>query len=521
MDEQAILAFARQEAGDAPVELRVERGDGDGYRVEDRGGGMQITGTNARSCLHGVYHVAAGRGPGSFRAAFRVRGVNPCESLARHTPDSLRQLIDRMGRWRMNTLIVHTVYGWNQHRDLIVEECAKRGIELVLYVYTNIEFLPPDAPPAWFAKDPEGKPFTARPECETRLCPCEANGLAAYEEGAREFFRSRVGDACSVLAMTGDGFSHCRCPRCRGVSPVEQWQPALARFAKAGRETAPDKQLEAIIYVQRYRPPTDPTVHQALDRIFFDLHTRNRWCPLGHDHPHDEIWREAEVDPSAAGLPANAYLYDRLAEWRALHPGTVYVFENLYVHATLSCPQPNTGVLLEDLRRFQALGVDGAVYELLPGMDAFLEQMDVIAHALWDPDTAYTPTPLEAWCAEHKPYFPCFFLREFDFPFERFQEEWDPPLRQHLHNLREFFADRSAAALRRAVEHVYAHPERFDRLHVAFFLFKMYCEKAGMPGGLSPAERRFLDITKLWDYMRALDDPIAETDAVVMSLLGN
>ena len=44
---------------------------------------------------------------------FAVRGFNLCESILRHTPEQLRKFIRRMKVLRMNTLIVHSDYGWN------------------------------------------------------------------------------------------------------------------------------------------------------------------------------------------------------------------------------------------------------------------------------------------------------------------------------------------------------------------------------------------------------------------------
>lgn len=75
------LTFARQEAAGLPlpVELRIEAEAFDGYEVERTAAGFRVTGTNARSCLHGVYHLRAGRAPGRYRAAFAIRRINTCE----------------------------------------------------------------------------------------------------------------------------------------------------------------------------------------------------------------------------------------------------------------------------------------------------------------------------------------------------------------------------------------------------------------------------------------------------------
>ncbi|MCC6580348.1 MAG: hypothetical protein IT440_07885 [Phycisphaeraceae bacterium] len=514
-----ILAFARREAGDMPVTLEVQASSGDGYDIQPMGDGHHIIGTNARGCLHGVYHLRMGRPAGRHHAAFSIRGVNTCESLSSHTPDKLRLLIDRMGKWRMNRLIVHTCYGWRHHRDLIIEECGKRGIELVFYVYTSIVFLPKDAPSRWLAKNAEGQPFTHKPECETRPCLNEPEGLKAFEAGAERFFAQDCGPAHHVLAMTGDGYSHCRCPACASLSAVEQWQPLLRRFIDAGRAKAPEKKLETISYVHRYRPPADMSIHRRLDHLMFDLFPRMIWRPIGAEHPTLPDHGEVQADPQSAGVHINVYLMERLKEWREKFPGKLYVFDDLNRHGTFSCPQPCTGVMLEDLKQFQRIGVDGMVYEVLVGCDSFIEQLGILADALWSPhDVSYTPTPVERWLTDHAPPAVLFFRKPLGFPWDRFADQWEDVVRRHMENIRDAYDEPTHANVRRLLEHMNAHPDRFHRLNIAFNFLKM-AHKLVPIADLTETERRFLTITKMWDYMEPYDDPRQAVDAVTQSLL--
>ncbi len=515
--DDLILAFARAEAGSLPVRFKIENEAGDGYVIERKGQGHLITGSNARSCLHGLYHLQMGRPAGKFKSAFGVRGINTCESLARHTPEEMRLLIDRMGHWRMNALVVHVSYGWRRQRDLIIAECAKRGIDLVFYVYANLAFLPPDAPARWFAKREDGTPITKQLECETRLCLAEPEGLRASDEGAERFFRDEAGPAASLVATTGDGYSHCRCPRCRSLSPTEQFQPILKNFIDTGRRLVPGKRLESLIYVNRYRPPAQMAIHNRLDAVLFDDHVRMRWRALGEEHPAMTN-PENYVDPSSVGVPINVYLADRLAEWRAKFHGGVAIFDNLQLHSTCSCPQPNTGALLRDMRRASRLGVGGMIFEMLTGPTYFLDQMGVLSDVMWNLDIPYQPSRSEGWCSEHCPPGPLFFLESYGFPWKEFRGDFEETLQQHMHNLRELDRAPSGANVKKLIEHMYRDPLRFDRQATAFRYLKQFNNRTPV-SGLTPAEANFLARAKLWDVMEPMKDPIAETDAIVQGIL--
>lgn len=514
---EAILSFAREEAADLPVELSVTPRPGDGYVVARENGRIAIVGNNARSCLYGVYHVKQGGAPGTFMPAFAVRGINPCESLACHTDAELRELIDSVGKWRMNTLVVHTAYGWRRHRDLIRRECLKRGIDVVFYIYTTLEFMPRRMPSSWLARGRDGRPLTRGLECESRICTAEPEALDAFAEGAREFMRTWSADATGLLATTGDGYGHCRCPRCRDVSPVEQWQPLLRRFVEAAEEVVPDKKRETLLYVQRYKLPERLDVHRRLDRLMFDTHLRVRWRPLNDlDQVHAPHF-EHEVDIDARNRPINEYLLARLAEWRRKAGAGLYVFENLQMHGCMSCPQPNTGALLEDLRCYRDMSLSGVVYELLNGRHAYNQQVDTLAAGLWDPGVRHERSPVEDWCVRHAPHGPQFFLKRYDFPWEQYRDCFEEPVRQHMANLRDFFDRPTAASLRTAVEFVYAHPRHFARHSCAKRLFASFQGWSGVCG-VTADETRFLQANKLWDFMEPLADPIAETDQIIQRL---
>jgi len=158
--DQACLAFAHDLYGHE-IQFDLRDGAGDAYTFHvgvDRA--LHVKAGSARGVLYAVYDALAGKRSGDERPEFVIRGLNPCESLNRHTPEQLVRFMDRMGRWRMNTLIIHSNYGFRTHQALIEREAAKRGIELVHYTYSNLCFMDGIAP-EHFAKDSERRAMWA------------------------------------------------------------------------------------------------------------------------------------------------------------------------------------------------------------------------------------------------------------------------------------------------------------------------------------------------------------------------
>ena len=112
MNDDAIMQFAKREALSHELEFLIRPQQGDGFQIKKEGNKWQIIANNSRSCLWGVYQFKKNESEGVFRPDFDIRGINPCESLLRHTPQQLEKLICRMAHWRMNTLIVHIKYGY-------------------------------------------------------------------------------------------------------------------------------------------------------------------------------------------------------------------------------------------------------------------------------------------------------------------------------------------------------------------------------------------------------------------------
>lgn len=538
MTADAILAFARELYG-RPIDSRIAAGGaGDAYAFEvGSDGALRVRSGSPRGVLYAVYDALAGKRSGQETPQFSIRGLNPCESLNRHTPEQLERLLDRMGRWRMNTLIIHSNYGFRTHRALIEREAARRGIELVHYTYSNLCFMEGIAS-AHFAKGDDGKPMWDRAECETRLCVSDSEGLVNYSRNVAAYLETHP-DFNPLIFCTADGTHTCRCPPCRDLDAWGQWYPIFNPFFDAAHG---QRRLEALLYQQRWRVPEDLSRIRQLDRLLFDTHIRYPRAPLGVPH----AWMKqglrfcypADGDPiqdPRGDQPVNGYLWDRLAEWRAAFKGQLYVFENLMIQGIWGCPRPNTSIYLEDLRNFRRLGIDGVVYEAFePGIGPFLPTFDTIAATMWNLQAPYTPTGFEAVFLNPEdeefwgfhPGHPKWDSCRGDYPREtlarllyRFQSL--KPLA--FQPVKATGTDAEAVACcREILDHVLDHPRRedFDWIYIAFYALK----KAAQLGALTPGdeiEREFLRTLKLWDFQEAFGPAARDkTTKTIFSLRG-
>lgn len=529
---QAILGFARELYG---REIRADLGGpdtGDAYSFRvGPDGTLKVTSGSPRGVLYAVYDALSGRREGRETPQFPIRGLNPCESLNRHTPEQMARFLDRMGRWRMNTLIIHSNYGYATHRALIEREAAKRGIELVHYTYSNLCFMD-GISPEHFAKNESGQPMWERAECETRLCVNDADGLAKYERNVGRYLDAHP-DFDPLLFCTADGTSICRCPRCRDLGAWDQWFPIFNPFFDASRGK---RRLEALLYQQRWSVPHDLSRIGQLSRLLFDTHIRYPRSPLGVGHewmkqglrfcyPEDG---DPIQDPRG-DQPVNRYLWDCLVEWRAAFKGQLYVFENLMLQGIWACPRPNTSVYLEDLRNFAKIGLDGVVYEAFePGIEPFLPTFDAIAATMWDLEAPYAPTEFEKVYVDpedgefwgFQPGHTKWDGRRGDYPREelvkllyRFRSLQPLPFQPVQAG---GSAAEAVTCCREILAHVLDHPQReeFDWIYIAFYTFK----KAARLGALTPGnetERDFLETVKLWDFQeRHADARQAAADTI-------
>jgi hypothetical protein len=481
LDETAILKFARQLAKDRTVEANITGQGQDNYTFDtDSDGKINVTAGTARGVLYAVYDVLDGKTSGKESPAFSVRGINPCESFARHTPEMVARLIDRMGRWKMNRIIIHSEYGFERHKELILRECGKRGIDLVYYLYDNVCF-GNAVPRTYWAVNHKGKVRAPYDHLEAydRVCASKTEGFGPYRKGVDSYLAKHT-DFRQVMFATADGGDYCQCPECSLKGPWEQVLPFFNMFF----DEASDRNRELLVYHERYEVPKDVSRIGKLNGVMYDLHSRNRMSPL----------------TDSGKKTGNRYLYDRLLEWRKVVSGTLYIFENMMIQGDFGVPSYNAEAYLEDLRQFKKDGIDGMIYEVYePGISPHLPALDVFSKAMWR-------------------------------PFDNFQvtDTADPEFQQFRRLVGNSRSTRNLESLKALNTYLVNLPDRdrFDWLYIGFSSMKRCDAKAKsiLLQTSDPQEKLFLETNKIWDFLEKVeslpgDSPREATGKVIEKIV--
>lgn len=436
--------------------------------------------------------------------AFEIRGFNLCESILRHTPEQLRTFIRRMKRLNMNTLIVHYDYGFQRYQELILEECEKAGVEIILMTFGPRTFLSYSTwKRQWFAKKLDGTPQTERLECDTYPCAFEPEVLEAYEDGAKKWLQSLPKQIRHVHMRAADNLLFCQCKKCRNLPDHEKWQPFVDIFARVVQECRPDLKFETDVYVKRYNIPENHEALHQMDTIMYDTFYRHTFYPIGsrEDVINKELMRHAatEADPDAE--TPNEYHEKRLREWTAMFPGKVYIHENAMAQSYFGNFQHSTGTYLEDLKLYRKLGVKGVCYEAYePGYAGYAEMFEILAREMNGEDVQYVPSQIER---DVKKYPMHVFCDNADFPIENYIT--DPIYLKHAQLYRKFLLETSADLYREYVEFAFQHEDVLDCIYIGFSMAQRgLALKQLQFRNLSPEADDMIHRRKLWDYMEEI-----------------
>ncbi len=454
--------------------------------------------------------------------SFEVRGFNLCESILRHTPEQLRRFIRRMKTLNMNTLIVHYDYGWKQFKDIILEECEKANVEIVLMTFGPRTFLSyVEWNKKWFAKREDGSTFNETLECETYLCPFEKEGLEAFEYGAKKWLEALPPQIKHVHMRAADGQNFCKCEKCRSLPEHEKWQPFVDIFVKSVLETKPELKFETDVYVKRYCIPSKSESFSKMSNIMFDTFYRYNAFPLGStaDRINKSLIPHATtIEPITATTINEYYLY-KLTEWTTAFPNKVYIHENAMKQSFFGNFQYATSTYLKDLETFKKLGVQGVCYEAYePGYFNFAEMFEILARALNGETVDYQETEIER-VLQTTPM--SVFCDDMSFPLERYIQ--DPFKLRCAQLYRRFWAEQSIEALRDYVEFAFDNSDVLDSLFIGFCILESYKRWGVIKfNNLSCEAEAFANTSKLWDYMENIPlnvNPVEVCKKLVLELV--
>lgn len=454
--------------------------------------------------------------------AFKIRGFNPCESLLRHTPEQLVRFIRRMKKLNMNTIIIHYDYGWNRYKNIILDECAKANIEIILMTFGPRTFLSyTDWDKKWFAKKEDGTCFNDRLECETYPCPFEGGVMEAYEYGAKEWLKSLPRQIRHVHMRAADGLNFCQCERCRNLPDHEKWQPFVDAFVKAVLETRPDLKFETDVYVKRYSIPQNSRSFSEMSSIMFDTFYRHTAYPIGdgRDVCNAELMNYAKTfgETTSTRTP-NEYYLERINEWSCAFPRKVYIHENAMKQSYFGTFQHGTYAYLKDLELYRRLGVNGVCYEAYePGYLNFSDMFEILSCAMNGEDVEYTKTDIECEIERSSMNL---FCNDLSFPLEKYIS--DPFGLKCAQLYRRFWTEHTPELYREYVDFAFENKDKLDYLFIGFAIADWGVRWGKLKfNNLSVEAREMLYTNKLWDFMESIpinDDPINICSELILEL---
>ncbi len=454
--------------------------------------------------------------------AFEIRGFNPCESLLRHTPEQLRTFIRRMKDLKMNTIIIHYDYGWKRYKDIIIEECEKAGVNIILMVFGPRTFLSyVDWNKKWFAKNEYGVPFFESLECGTALCPHEQGVIEAFEYGAKEWLKSLPPQVHHVHMRAADDIYYCRCEKCKNHPVYDIWQHFVDVFVKSVLETRPDLKFETDIYYKRYCIPSKPESFSKMTNVMFDTFYRHTAYPIGssEDSFNENLLLYARNDnePKTESSP-NEYYLNKITEWTTEFPGKLYIHENAMKQNLYAVFQHGTYSYLKDMEIYRKLGVQGICYEAFePGYSNFADMFEILSCAMNGEDVEYTQTELEKEIAKSKMRL---FCTDPSFRIEKYIS--DPFELKNVDLYRRFQLDYNPRLYREYLDFVFENSDRLDLIFTGFSLANWGWKYNGFKfNNLSPEANRMLTIDKLWDFMEDIplnEDPIKVCKDLIIEL---
>lgn len=402
---QSALVIGRAEAEALdPGFAREQLGD-DGFMIRRQGDRVLIAGSSDRGTLYGVYafleklgcrwfapqfdfygaaggelvpHVEAptvGDWQMVERPAFKWRKLYIEEGQS-HSAENLKQMIDWMAKARMNVLDCPIDYQhwhhteWDNWRQALIPELRKRGILIEVGGHGYPNFLPQDKyfaqHPEWFGMqdgkrtaDPRVVFSTSNPEAVRTFVANVESYLAAHPEI----------DILDVWPPDGVIWSDAPADVALG-SPAERQMLLLNHLAQDLKPQFPRLRLQFIAYESYTVPPVKNKPDPGIVMEF---------CPID---------RSFESPLYASGYEKNEEYFHDLESWAAgaMDPSQITIYSYITKYAWRSLPVVIPHLILNDVQRFQSMGIGGLATYSEPGSWATFELDHYItARALWNP----------------------------------------------------------------------------------------------------------------------------------------
>lgn len=402
---QAFVIGRKEVAAADPQFAQRELGE-DGYIIRRVGNRVLIAGGSDRATLYGVYAFLEKLGCRWFAPNFDFYGAaggevvphlaNPTvgdwdivekpafqwrklyiEEGWSHNTENLKQMIDWMAKVHMNVLDCpidyqhwhHTI--WDNWRLALVPELRKRGILIEVGGHGYPNFLPQEKyfaeHPDWFgmyegkrSNDPHEVFSTANPQAVSTFVANVKSYLEAHPEI----------DIFDVWPPDGARWSEAPEDVALG-SPSERQIILLNHLDHELKPEFPHLRLQFVAYEMF---TVAPTVHKPDAGIVME------YCPIN---------RSFESPIYASDYPQNEEYFHNLEGWLAgtIDPSSVTIYSYITKYAWRSLPVVIPHMIVDEARRYHAMGAGGMATYSEPGSWATFE-LDhyTTARALWNPD---------------------------------------------------------------------------------------------------------------------------------------
>ncbi len=402
---RSALVVGQAAAQAADPELANEQLGEDGFVIRREGGRVLIAGRSDRGTLYGVYafleklgcrwfapqfdfYGAAGGelvphidtpqvGDWSIteRPAFRWRKLYIEEGQS-HTTENLRQMIDWMAKSRMNVLDCPIDYQhwhhteWDKWRAALIPELRKRGILIEVGGHGYPNFLPQDRyfaqHPDWFGmrdgkrtSDPRVVFATSNPEAMQTFVTNVKSYLKAHTEI----------NILDVWPPDSVEWSDAPADVALGT-PAQRQMQLLNHLAAELKPEFPRLLIQFIAYEDYTAPPAQQKPGPGVVMEF---------CPIN---------RSFESPLYASSYPTNEEYFQDLKRWAdgVIDPSDITIYSYITKYAWRSLPIVIPHLIVNEVRRFESIGIGGLATYSEPGNWATFELDHYItARALWNP----------------------------------------------------------------------------------------------------------------------------------------